>query len=34
MRGAWLFKMLSKLQPKKQVEAGRRMSGNVLLEAA
>ncbi|HET9836004.1 MAG TPA: SAM-dependent methyltransferase [Rhodanobacteraceae bacterium] len=33
MRGAWFFKMLSKLQPKAQVEAGRRMSGIVLLEA-
>jgi methyltransferase (TIGR00027 family) len=34
MRGAWLFRWLSKLQPKSQVEAGRRMSGIVLLEAA
>jgi methyltransferase (TIGR00027 family) len=34
VRGAWLFKLLSKLQPKAQVEAGLRMSGIVLLEAA
>ena len=34
VRGAWLFKLLSKLQPRAQVEAGRRMSGIVLLEAA
>ncbi|HEX6612954.1 MAG TPA: SAM-dependent methyltransferase [Rhodanobacteraceae bacterium] len=34
MRGAWLFGLLSKLQPRAQVEAGRRMSGIVLLEAA
>ena len=34
MRGAWFFKLLSKLQPKAQLEAGRRMSGIVLLEAA
>ncbi|HEX7130833.1 MAG TPA: SAM-dependent methyltransferase [Rhodanobacteraceae bacterium] len=34
MRGAWLFRWLSKLQPEAQVEAGRRMSGIVLLEAA
>ena len=33
MRGAWFFKLLSKLQPKAQLEAGRRMSGIVLLEA-
>lgn len=33
MRGAWFFKLLSKLQPKAQVEAGRRMSGIVLLES-
>lgn len=32
VRGAWLFKLLSKLQPKAQVVAGRRMSGIVLLE--
>lgn len=34
MRGAWFFKLLSKLQSTAQVEAGRRMSGIVLLEAA
>jgi methyltransferase (TIGR00027 family) len=34
MRGAWFFKLLSKLQPEAQVEAARRMSGIVLLEAA
>lgn len=33
MRGAWFFKLLSKLQPRAQVEAGRRMSGIVLLES-
>ena len=33
MRGAWFFKLLSKLQPEAQVEAARRMSGIVLLEA-
>jgi methyltransferase (TIGR00027 family) len=33
MRGAWLFRVLSMLRPKAQVEAGRRMSGIVLLEA-
>jgi len=33
MRGAWFFRLLSKLQPKTQVEAARRMSGIVLLEA-
>jgi methyltransferase (TIGR00027 family) len=31
MRGAWLWKLLSHLQPKAKQEAGRRMSGIVLL---
>jgi methyltransferase (TIGR00027 family) len=33
MRGAWFFKLLSRLQPAAQVEAGRRMSGIALLES-
>ena len=33
MRGAWLWKLLSHLQPKAKQEAGRRMSGIVLLES-
>ena len=32
MRGAWLWKLLSHLQPKAKQEAGRRMSGIVLLQ--
>ena len=32
MRGAWLWKLLSKLSSKKRHEEGRRMSGIVLLE--
>ncbi|MFI5208593.1 MAG: class I SAM-dependent methyltransferase, partial [Gemmatimonadales bacterium] len=32
MRGAWLWKLLSKLQPAAKREEGRRMSGIVLLE--
>jgi methyltransferase (TIGR00027 family) len=32
MRGAWLWRFLSLLQPKARHEAGRRMSGVVLLE--
>lgn len=32
MRGAWLWKLLSKLQPRQKQEAGRRMSGIVLLQ--
>jgi methyltransferase (TIGR00027 family) len=32
MRGAWLWKLLSHLQPKAKREAGRRMSGIVLLQ--
>lgn len=32
VRGAWFFKLLSRLQPAAQVEAGRRMSGIALLE--
>ena len=34
MRGAWLWKLLSLLQSRKRQEAGRRMSGIVLLESA
>lgn len=34
MRGASFFDLLSKLQPKRKREAGRRMSGIVLLESA
>lgn len=34
MRGAWLWKLLSRLQSKQRREAGRRMSGIVLLESA
>jgi len=33
MRGAWLFKLLSKMQPKAHAEASRQMSGIVLLQA-
>lgn len=33
MRGAWLWKLLSNFQPKARYEAGRRMSGIVLLES-
>ena len=33
MRGAWLWKLLSHLQPKAKQEAGRRMSGIVLMQA-
>jgi len=33
MRGAWLWKLLSRLQPKAKQEAGRRMSGIVLMQA-
>jgi hypothetical protein len=33
MRGAWLWNLLSRLQPASKREAGRRMSGIVLLEA-
>jgi methyltransferase (TIGR00027 family) len=32
MRGVWLWKLLSRLQPAAKREAGRRMSGIVLLE--
>jgi methyltransferase (TIGR00027 family) len=32
MRGAWLWNLLSRLQPAEKREAGRRMSGIVLLE--
>ena len=32
MRGAWLWKLLSQLQPRAKQEAGRRMSGIVLLQ--
>ena len=32
MRGAWMWKLLSHLQPKAKQEAGRRMSGIVLLQ--
>ena len=32
MPGAWFWRLLSKLQPKEKQEAGRRMSGIVLLE--
>jgi methyltransferase (TIGR00027 family) len=32
MRGAWLWKLLSHLQPKAKQEAGRRMSGIVLMQ--
>ena len=32
MRGAWLWKLFSHLQPKAKQEAGRRMSGIVLLQ--
>jgi hypothetical protein len=34
MKGVWLWKLLSKLQPAARHEAGRRMSGVVLLERA
>ncbi|MEO6263435.1 MAG: SAM-dependent methyltransferase [Luteimonas sp.] len=34
MPGAWLWKLLSKFQSQQRQEAGRRMSGIVLLEAA
>ena len=34
MRGAWMWQLLSRLQSKKKQEAGRRMSGIVLLESA
>jgi methyltransferase (TIGR00027 family) len=33
MRGAWLWKLLSQLQPEAKQEAGRRMSGIVLMQA-
>ena len=33
MRGAWLWKLFSRLQPKAKQEAGRRMSGIVLMQA-
>jgi len=33
MPGAWLWQLLSKLQSKQRQEAGRRMSGIVLMEA-
>ena len=33
MRGAWFWKLLSHLQPKAKQEAGRRMSGIVLMQA-
>lgn len=33
MRGAWLWKLLSRLQSRQKREAGRRMSGIVLLES-
>ena len=33
MRGAWLWKLLSRFQSRQRYEAGRRMSGIVLLEA-
>ncbi len=33
MRGAWLWRLLSKLQSTKQHEAGRRMSGIILLQS-
>lgn len=34
MKHAWLWTLLGKLQPKARREAGRRMSGNILLERA
>lgn len=34
MRGAWLWRLLAKLQSRRRQEEGRRMSGIVLLEAA
>jgi O-methyltransferase involved in polyketide biosynthesis len=34
MPGAWLWQLLSKLQSKQRQEAGRRMSGIVLMESA
>jgi hypothetical protein len=33
MPGAWIWKILMRLQPAKRREEGRRMSGIVLMEA-